>query len=59
VEIAFDTLKAMPDGEVSRAVEAVTKYRKTLRRPPEIFDAARFQEINAAIRDFRIKIRGK
>lgn len=59
VEIAFDTLKSMPDAEVSRAVEAVTAYRKGLSRPPETFDADRFRQINAEIRDFRIKIRGK
>ena len=58
VEIAFDTLKAMPDADVSRAVEAVSNYRKTLRRPPEKFDSDRFQEINAAIRAFRVLIRG-
>jgi len=59
VEIAFDALKSMPDAEVSRAVQAVTEYRKTLRRPPEKFDAARFREINENIRKFRIEIRGK
>lgn len=57
-EIARDALLDLPDSVLEERVERIERYRQTLARPPERFDAEAFRAVNEEIRQFRIEVRG-
>lgn len=57
VELARDALAAMPEQDWAGAVEAVERFGKTLAGPGPTFTARNWQEINAATRELREKVK--
>ncbi len=58
-EIARDALLDLPDDVLEETVNRIERYRRTLNRPPEVFDLEMFRAVNEEIRQFRVRIRGK
>jgi beta-N-acetylhexosaminidase len=58
VEIAYDALCALPEETTGRALASVRAFQQKLPHAPVRFDAARFRQVNDAIRDLRERVVG-
>ncbi|MFQ3671226.1 MAG: glycoside hydrolase family 3 N-terminal domain-containing protein, partial [Verrucomicrobiia bacterium] len=58
-EIARDALMELPEAVLEERVKRIEAYRETLKRPPEVFNAEEFREINQEIGRFRMEVRGR
>ncbi|MFH1066828.1 MAG: glycoside hydrolase family 3 N-terminal domain-containing protein [bacterium] len=57
VEISFDTLCAMPQNKLQRALKAIEQFKTKLLPCPSAFDAKEFNNVNAQTRELREKVK--